>query len=432
LVGCPEWETGGNIGGANQGLRAPGNRQGGLSLGEGDVAVSPDGKFFAAIKGGKLVLGDVGGDSSRSPGLPKPERVAFWATPDGEGILVLANGKRDGNGVERLVAYDRKADKVLWDVELPRGDRWLDVTPDGRRVILASATSAVLVDGTSGAVLANLGADTFNIRDVDVTKDGRHVIVTRDMGFAMTDVTMTRTEDGTDVCTVDANNCADEIVLSSDETRAFLSPTLCNEDPVTVIRLSDTGDCAVEKQMPGFGPVALSPDGKTAVAFLDRDAVDPTGVLLPADVQASNTRYHLMFIDTDSLTFTSKPHGDQLPRYTFTPDGSSLIVDVPMDLMAKVEVVDPRTFSRRAVSGPPVKLHVFSFSPDSATAFVIDAGLFELDVGGAKLSPIPLAFPPSNLNITPDGMTLLVTNKLRSTVHFVDARTRLETGRVTF
>jgi DNA-binding beta-propeller fold protein YncE len=431
LVACAEWETGGNIGGANQGLRSPGNRQGGIALTEGDVAVSPDGKFFAAIKDGKLVLGDVGGSNTSKPGLPKPERVAFWSNSDGEGILVLANGKRDGNGTERLVAFDRKSDKVLWDVQLSRADRWLDMTPDGKRIILTSDSSVALVDGANGSYLSDVGANTFNVRDVDITKDGRFVIVTRDMGFSMTNVSMTRTENGEEVCDVEATNCADEVVLSQDETRAFLSPTLCNADPVTVIRLAEN-DCAVEQQMPGFGPVALSPDGKTAVAFLDRDATDPTGVIVPADIQQSDTRYHLMFIDTTSLAFTTKPHGDNLPRYAFTPDGASLLVDVPMDLLAKVEVLDAKSYTRRAVSGPPVKLHAFSFSPDSAKAFVIDSGLFELDVDGAKLSPIPLAFPPSNLNITPDGMTLLVTNKVRSTVHFVDPKSRLETGRVTF
>jgi len=431
LVACAEWETGGNIGGANQGLRSPGNRQGGIALTEGDVAVSPDGKFFAAIKDGKLVLGDVGGSNTSKTGLPKPERVAFWSNSDGEGILVLANGKRDGNGTERLVAFDRKSDKVLWDVQLSRADRWLDMTPDGKRIILTSDSSVALVDGANGSYLSDVGANTFNVRDVDITKDGRFVIVTRDMGFSMTNVSMTRTENGEEVCDVEATNCADEVVLSQDETRAFLSPTLCNADPVTVIRLAEN-DCAVEQQMPGFGPVALSPDGKTAVAFLDRDATDPTGVIVPADIQQSDTRYHLMFIDTTSLAFTTKPHGDNLPRYAFTPDGASLLVDVPMDLLAKVEVLDAKSYTRRAVSGPPVKLHAFSFSPDSAKAFVIDSGLFELDVDGAKLSPIPLAFPPSNLNITPDGMTLLVTNKVRSTVHFVDPKSRLETGRVTF
>jgi DNA-binding beta-propeller fold protein YncE len=378
-----------------------------------------------------LVLGDVGGSNTSKPGLPKPERVAFWSNSDGEGILVLANGKRDGNGTERLVAFDRKSDKVLWDVQLSRADRWLDMTPDGKRVILTSDSSVALVDGANGSYLSDVGATTFNVRDVDITKDGRFVIVTRDMGFSMTNVSMTRTENGEEVCDVEATNCADEVVLSQDETRAFLSPTLCNADPVTVIRLAEN-DCAVEQQMPGFGPVALSPDGKTAVAFLDRDATDPTGVIVPADIQQSDTRYHLMFIDTTSLAFTTKPHGDNLPRYAFTPDGASLLVDVPMDLLAKVEVLDAKSYTRRAVSGPPVKLHAFSFSPDSAKAFVIDSGLFELDVDGAKLSPIPLAFPPSNLNITPDGMTLLVTNKVRSTVHFVDPKSRLETGRVTF
>ena len=56
LAACSEWKTGGNIGGANQGARASGNRQGGVSLADGDVAVSPSGKFFVTLEGGTLVM----------------------------------------------------------------------------------------------------------------------------------------------------------------------------------------------------------------------------------------------------------------------------------------------------------------------------------------------------------------------------------------
>src|SRR5690606_32564301 len=138
-AGCAEWKTGGNIGGANQGVRAPGNRQGGIMLEDGDVAVSANGKFFATLKDGRLVLGDVGGKDARVlESLPRVERVAFWEHGDGEGVFILANGERDAaSGEQHVIAYRRSDDTVLWDKAMPlRHDRWIDVTSDGTRLVL--------------------------------------------------------------------------------------------------------------------------------------------------------------------------------------------------------------------------------------------------------------------------------------------------------
>ncbi|MEW5851292.1 MAG: hypothetical protein AB2A00_21065 [Myxococcota bacterium] len=423
LMACAEWKTGGNIGGANQGVRAAGNRQGGLALEEGEVAVSPDGSYFISLKDGRLVLGDVGGDRTRKPAdLPAPTRVAFW--PRGQGVFILSTA----TGTQTLASYDRGHDKVVWQREMPREDRWLDVTSDGSRLVLTD-DSVLLVNAETGADVSTYRPSAFTVRDVDLTSDGQHVIITEETSAgATTTISIRKTDDGSAVCTTEAQNCADELVLSSDETRAFLAPTLCQQDPVTVIALGK--DCKVEKQLPGFGPVALSPDGKTAVAFLDRDAVDAQAAQIPQEVRGSNVRYHLMFIDTQSLTFTTQPESGALPRYAFVPDGRSLLMDLPMDVMAQAAVLDLASGERRTVDGPPVKLHAFAFSSDSQTAFLLDGGIFELDVAGATLRPIPLPFIPRTMNITPDGTTLLLGNEVA--VHFLDVATRTEKGRAAY
>src|SRR5262249_53575918 len=133
------------------------------------------------------------------------------------------------------------------------------------------------------------------IRDVVTMKNNRYLVTEQeqwvDHDTPKTTMTVRKGEDGSEQCHTQADNCADEVVLSDDESHAFLAPTMCEKDPVSVMSIKDS-DCRVERQMPGFGPVAKSPDGTQMVAFLDRDQESP-GVELPAEVRGSATRYHL-------------------------------------------------------------------------------------------------------------------------------------------
>ncbi|MEW5850874.1 MAG: hypothetical protein AB2A00_18960 [Myxococcota bacterium] len=435
-VGCAEWKTGGNIGGANQGVRSPGNRQGGIMLEDGDVAVSANGKFFATLREGRLVLGDVGGTTARAlDSLPRVERIAFWPHGDGEGVFVLAGAQRDGTDgqPERVISYNRAEDRVVWEKQLTRRDRWIDVTPDGRRLIL-SGTDLQLLDAATGQEIGTPVQGEMPVRDLDITRDGRFFIVTQETSWAgdrpKTRIESRRTEDGTKVCEVEADNCADEMEVTEDN-RAFLAPTLCQKDPVTVMKVGE--ECGVERQMPGFGPVAMSPDGKTAMAFIDRDVpVDPEGPAIPAEVKSSNTRFHLMVIDVKTLEFRTQPVAQDLPRYTYTPDGHTLVVDQPMDVLSAIETFDLLSGAHRAVQGPRVKLHRFAFSPDSRRAFFLSDGVFELDLANNAIRAIPLPFMPSSVNVSQDGLTVLLTNTVDRTVRFMDADTKEERGRASY
>lgn len=435
-TGCVgEWKTGGNIGGANRNARAPGNIPGGIAVRAGDIAVSPAGNYFVTLKGGTLVQGTVGGDDAREiQGVPKPDLLAFWG--QGEGFYALHKERsgptRAETGREVLVSYDRATNQEKWRQEFTRDDTRLDVTPT--RVILSGKRLTIL-DSANGRVVSDREVKT-SVRDVDVIGGGSHILATEDTnwenGSPATTLSVVNTEDGSEESTTDAPNCADDVEVSEDESTAYLAPTLCQQDPVTVISLDRT-NIKVLKNMPGFGPVARSPvGGHTMVAFMDRDAAPPEGTTVPDAVRNSGDRYHLMLIDTDTLEFTTSPVGNQLPRYAFTPDGKNLLVDNPVDTFSNIRIFDMAAHTMRDVSGPRVKLNLFTLSKDSAKAFIAENQLFVLDVNAARVRSAGFSIPPASVNLSLDGLTLLVTQTTDKVMLFLDAINVRETGRVAY
>ena len=438
MTGCAaELRTGGNIGGANSNGKRAGNVPGGIAVKNGDIAISPNGAFYVTLRGGQVVSGTVDQkDAHKVNGLPAPDRIAFFEG-NANGFFVFSTERsgplRSPTGVQKLAAYDRSADRVLWTRSLDgRKDRKLDVTQDGSRVILTGNTVLVM-DAATGNTVTELTSEV-GFKDLAIIAGGTRAVVVEDTqwetGLPQTRLSVRDTQDGSEVCHTQADNCSSEVAISEDESRVFLAPTLCAEDPVTVMNISD-GNCEVEKQMPGFGPVAMSPNGgNLVVAFLDRDAHPPAGTTVPDSVRQSRQRYHLMLIDQATLEFTTLAVGNELPRYTFTPDGQRLLVDTPMDLLSGIKVLDLASHTFTNVAGPPVKLNSFTVSPDSLRAYITDAQLFDLDIASARLRPVGFGMPPDGVNLTPNGATLLVTQISDRVLMFFDASRVRETGRV--
>lgn len=438
LAGCAgELRSGGNIGGANAGVKRAGNVPGGIAVRNGDIAVSPKNSFFVTLRDGLLVLGDLAKkDATTMTDLPKPNRLAFWPG-DKDGVFILSraqNAVGTPTGKQTVASYDRGSGQLVWQKELDRNDRRLDVTPDGTRIILAG-NDVLILDAATGNEAGRYGSDVV-IRDVDLIQGGARMVVIEDTRWEgaepLVRMSVRNTDDGSEVCHTDANNCADDATVSADETRVFLAPTLCQKDPVTVMNVA--GDnCSVEKQMPGFGPAAAAPNGgNLMVAFIDRDAQEPEGTVVPDHVKQSRQRYHLMLIDQVSLEYTTVPAGNELPRFAFTPDGKRLLVDSPMDLFSKVRVLDLESRTLTTVSGPPVKLNTLTLSPDSTRAYIADGQLFDFDIAGAAIKPVGLSIPPDGLNLSTEGSTLLVTQITDRVLVFMDAARVRETKRVVY
>lgn len=436
LAGCAgELRTGGNIGGANANLKMPGNVPGGIAVRSGDIAISPRNSFYVTLKDGTLVLGDMQKkDASALKDVPRPDRLAFWGG-EKDGFVVLSQD-RDitgaAKGRQTVLSYDRSGSTVVWKKTFDRSDRRLDVTADGRRVIL-TGNDVLLLDAATGDEAGRYSTDVA-IRDVDLIAGGRRMVVIEDTRWVGTDplvrMSVRNTDDGSEVCHTETANCADDATVSEDESRVFLAPTLCQKDPISVMKVQ--GDsCSTETQMAGFGPVAMSPSGgNLVVGFLDRDAQEPNGATVPAEVKSSRQRYHLMLIDQHTLEFTTVPVGNELPRYAFTPDGKRLLVDTPMDLFSNIRILDIESRTFTTVDGPPVKLNAFTMKNDSLRAYVADGQLFDLNIAKARIRPAGVGLPPDGINISVDGATLLVTQVTDRVLMFLDAGSVREEKRV--
>jgi DNA-binding beta-propeller fold protein YncE len=406
-------------GGLNENQRAPGNGDVGIDLSFGEIAIDPSGSYLLTKGEGGIHRADLHtAEVTHVAPLDNAIRVAF--SPDGRTVYAAT---WDGD----VVRYDLGSSKVAWkrpvfaEQWVRFGDGfgekafpWIDVTPDGLHVVVTSADGVEVLDASGEQVLREKPVAT--VVDVDVHQEGTLIITTE---HTWTDrvpeaPVLIVSVDGKLRSEVKVPNCADELIVTRNGKYALMGPTTCvppesseAHDPVSVIDL-ETGTFV--RNLPGFGPVALSPQGDLAVAFVDADNLDRTlfekGQPIPT---SEETRYHLMFIDTRDLSFETMPLGDDLPRYTLTPDGKLLLVDSTFfSDTGRLRVIDPITRSAELVNGPDVRLDNYVVTQDSTRIFMLDRGLYELTLQERLVSSIAIPFSPRALNITPDDSRLLL------------------------
>lgn len=428
LAGVPAVLASGSPGGANQGGAEPGSGEKGIAVGLGQLAVDPTGRYYLSEQDNKLVLGDLREKTSRAlADVPTPDRLAFF-TGSRTGIYVFS--KLAGE----VLAYDIDGKQIVFRASLD-GVIGMRNVPGSGNLLLWTTTELHLLDGLTGKTIAKhvLPENGF-VQDVDVVADGSRVVVTHATvwtGEGQDAVPAARVDvlasaDLSAMCSLSARTCASELVLGTDGGRAFLAPTTCAKDPVTVLDV--TAECKVVKVLAGFGPVALSPDGATAVAFLDRDTKDPNAPPVPADVKASDSRYHLSFIDTATLEYTTYPVGESLPRYALSTDGSLVLLDA-LRSADNVKILDIEARALRTVTGPHTLLEQFVLLPDGQSIYTLtgdgeyqielsakegvvtgskNTSLLRVDLSAATSKKLDVAFTPASLNRLPDGSSVLV------------------------
>jgi DNA-binding beta-propeller fold protein YncE len=405
LGGC--WE-----GGANFHQQKPGNNDSGgvdLSgsfdtLGFAEIAVDPAGQYFLSASGGNLLHGDLSsGKSSVVPDVESPQRVAFGYKTSRFYVTTSAG---------TLSAVDAGTLSTVWRISTQGlgGAVRLYVSKDDQRIVAAGTDKLRLLAASTGSLVKELSPGT--IVDVDFTPDGKTVLVTLEHSFKgespVTKILVVASADGS-TTSFEVPNCSSALKLTPDGTRAFIAPTGCNKDPISVI---DVKARAWERNLPGFGPVDLPDSGHVAIAFLDATAIDASLFDDPADIpSASEARYHLMVVDTKTLALSTVALGESLPRYSITPDGQVVLVD-SLDLGAadeRIRVFDLETRTLETVSGPEVSLDHYVVGPSSADVYLLsDHDLYWLSVAKLSVSVLPTSFECASLNITPDGSRLLI------------------------
>jgi hypothetical protein len=410
-IGCPD-------GGANENEHTVGDENGGVKVGFGDVAVAPTGDFVLFWARDRLMVGEPHSGESHALPVQSPTRLAFANDKD-----VVYVGVRHDHQPDEIVAVDVAAASVLWTVEVPDAStealRIASSTSD-QRVVVAAQTEIKIIDALSGRIIRShtLAREAIDLKILD---DDRRALVVQAHEFVdtfpQTEISVIELKTGEER-TISVPNCADTIAIDAANNRALMAPTTCQRDPVSIISL-DRGEERFVRNLPGFGPVAIASDGARAVAFVDAQNIDEALFDDPDQIpNPRGVRFHLMVIDTATLSYTLHPVGEELPRYRVTNDGQVVLVDFEGDRERGTRLFDLETGTMRDIAGPAVTLDNFTMTSDSTHAYGIgprsandgdlSKALFHIDVARERSDWMGLEFMPININISADDSKLFL------------------------
>jgi hypothetical protein len=337
------------VAGANQNDRSRAVE--GEDLQTGAMVVSPNGRFIVLQRNTQTVLYDAR-SASYSEVDTVLRRVAF---ANGGGTLFAVTRENT------LRAIDLETRAVRWTLAVPGGvaPTLLRVSEGDAKLLVANAAGVHVIDAARGALIGTAAEGASARYATFVPGQARALVVAPTVwkgGGPHTPVVSVDLE-GANAKAVDVPNCEAPIEVLPNARRAFLSPTYCspgaqavpgqvwtNPDPVSVIELE--GGVAFNKNLPGFGPVAMSEDGVRVVAYLDVKRMDATMFDDPKQVPWSDgPRYHLMTIDPNTLRFQLAPIGNAIPRFAMTRDGRTLLVDASAKATSRTKLAARATVS---------------------------------------------------------------------------------------
>jgi len=238
-------------------------------------------------------------------------------------------------------------------------------------------------------------------------------------------------------------NCADEVMVQPGGKLAILSPNQCFVHPIQVGPPSgeedewpepeeeweeweefDEGDpCSVidlEKRefvgnLPGFGPVAFSPDGETAVAFSRQETMMKQWNMFQEEPVG------LIFIRMEDLYWKVVEYGGDEPDYFFDPSGNNLLLHDREGGVDRILRMNPEDFTKTVYSGLPASLDERALSADGQEIFVASNGkLLRAALDGNSVVEVTLPFQVSQVFARPQGDFLVVVSPGNAALHAVD------------
>ena len=435
-----------------------------------EAALSPDGRYLLVQVGEEPCLAVVDVEEG-TVGLPESLCGIRWLgfSPEGDvAYLLLSSGS--------TMATLKLSDLTVTS-EMTTGGEYtvLDVSPDGAIVALSNVPSTLWTetqyewntDDPGMRRLATLRPDTgsvaelstpFALRDVSFSPvDGAVLgVSSRWKGDGWPEAQVYWIEPTTGVIEDQVNflNCADELAIQPGGITALLSPNQCmvhpvvlppppeveewptdpedewedwedfdEGDPVSVIDLETR---TFEGNLPGFGPVAFSPDGETAVAFSRRET------LMTQWNVFQQSFVGLVFIRMSDLYWSVLEYGDDEPDYFIDPSGAYLYLHDREPGADRIVRLDLATEAMAVLEGPPTHLDGRSLAPDGGAIYVIAEGeLRKVAVGGTAVEAMPLPFDASQVFARPQGDTLVVTETDDAAVHLIDPDTGTVSSSIT-
>lgn len=382
-------------GGANAHDRSTGGEQGEVlptgSMTVSNNSTSGDGEWVVLQRNETTVLLDV--DKRTTRVFPEQvQRFIFAEKTADLGYAVLGDGAT-------VVLYDLRTLGELWraTADLSMAATLARLSADDEHLLLGDATRIVVLDASNGDVRGDIDVGSHP-RQLSFVPGSARALIVGTVRW-QDHLPATRVVDADletlDVKSVDVPNCDAPLVVLPDASRAFLSPTFCEEgrssgetatwtnpDPVSVIDLGEDGPTFV-MNLPGFGPVSMDETGMRAVTFLDVDRMDESMFEDESKIPPrSGDRYHIMNIDPNTLGYELTPVGDLLPRFSMTRNGEALLVDATVQQYRGEAKLEATIDSSGRIS---VKLKLFGAVDSLFGIFDLDANEYTPFSGRAPL-----------------------------------------------
>ena len=429
-----------------------------------DAVLSADGRYLVqqvADAGGRrcVVVANV-----ETGGVERSERYCDmrWIAPDPRGARVWLLGA-EGRGAVLLNLADLSAAQVFSTEDTYTT---LEPSPTGSTVVLSNRPTdrwaesqyewnTYDMDMRHLAVLwlemnvVHEQSFPFAIRDVAFSPVDAAVLVAmswwKEDGQPEAQVHFMNPASGIVEDRVTFPNCADELAIQPDGEVAILSPRQCfvhpislapeepepeewptpeddwddwedwpEADPASVIDLRER---SFRGNLPGFGPVAISPDGATAVAFSRQET------LMRQWNVFQRARVGLVVIRLADLYWQIVEYGPSEPDFFFAPDGAQLLLHHRADGEDRVVRMATDTLALAELAGPPATFDRRAATPDGDTVYsVFDGRLRRIDAsGGDVVTSVPLAYEIAQVFARPQGDWIVVTERGASRAHVLTA-----------
>ena len=329
----PADQRGAGPAGANPGESSAAPDGSPLQLGK--LLLSPDGRF-AVQHADRTFVTDLQAGTVRA--LHDRWAAVVFASSGHVAYASLGPAK----GIARI---DLATLETTWSVvpafQLAAGASFMRLSEDDRTLVLGDAERVFRVDASTGDILGTTPVAPGPRFAEPLPGQDRMVVVSTarwEGSGPHASVASIDLATGAAV-TLEIPNCASTPVMVDGGRRILISPTFCapgqaevqqgfaSVDPISVVDVVGSS-LQFRRNLPGFGPVALSDDGTRALAYLDVERVDASLFEDPSEIPAEGgPRYHLMLLDPRTLEYDVVAVGDVLPRFAFTHDAETILVD---------------------------------------------------------------------------------------------------------
>jgi hypothetical protein len=390
------------------------------------------------------------------PGIRNVQRINF--SPDGRWAYLLGT---EGTSVTVVDLFDYQ---VVSTFPLDGVYSVIDVSPDGMYVVVSNLPRSVSeeksypslsgcippasYDMVAGSDLCRIGvvwlqqghswsfAAPEPVRDVDFMVQTSQLVVTH----KATDDALETNHAVVQFYDLKAQaagtklvfpNCADELKVLPGEQTALLSPTYCAsvgaKDPGSSWAVLDEGSVLVPvpvrscepisfidlesrtfiENLPGFGPVAVTPDGKKALGFTRKKLLEEQW-----DYYGQNTDYGLVLADVPTRTWKVVDFGASIPSYFISPKGRTALVHNYIH----------RCRCTRKMNGGECDNSAYEDCKSTCCTTCCEelheSNLYQLDLYSGSLGPISIPLEPiQDFAWKPDGSRVFL--KFASGLHHV-------------